>query len=696
MSDTSTLPRISAITLEVIDAHLTYAVREMRSTLIKMAYSPIITETHDFATAICTAEGEIIAMNDDIVMHMYDIRDAVSAALRKYGDTIAPGDRFLVNDPWECGSHLNDVSLISPYFQNGKLMLWLATTVHWGDVGGAVPGSVNGGATDVFQEGIRFPLTRVTPELLEVLLANFRQPFEIEGMYSAQSTCMKTATKRLDETCEHFGVAVIEDAVERILANEASKAASRIADLADGVYYFEDYLENAGSAHPLPVRIACAMTIDGDRLTFDFEGSSPQANGVANCTITDLHAGVFEILVPFLSPGHVSNSGAARCWSISGPKGSVVNSSFPAANGAYANVMFGAVHACVIGCLSQVLDDVPGISTGSSNNMNVAGRWPEEREGDPYWLMFEYPPGGWGATRHNDGSLLAWSFFMGDLPVMWPTERIEALNPIQIHFNELYVDSGGPGKMRGGLGVRRAFEVLLPGTFTILGTDGVLPRPGMAGGFAGALNRVEVIRGGKPVVTDALPLKTGGFPIIPGDIILYLVSGGGGWGDPLERDEDAVLADFHDGYVSIDGAREDYGVVLGDGTVDHDATAELRRTLREARQHVEVLAAEEDELDGSKRVARISAGLADRLGVGEDDLLEYVNPRGGHVRAWVRIDPSLEGDSSPIGPRLRSICSVTSGDRVHVRSPFTYVHRRQDADMVAAPPLGRLFTEISA
>jgi N-methylhydantoinase B len=681
----------------VIAAHLTYAVREMRSTMIRMAYSPIVTDTHDLACAITNADGEIIAMNDDLPMHMFDIRFAVATALRKYGDDVREGDQFLVNDPWECGSHLNDVSLIMPYFRGGKVFLWLACTVHWGDVGGPVPGSVNGAATEVFHEGVRFPLTRVTPELLEVLLANFRQPFEIEGVFSAQSTCMKLATKRLDETCDHFGTDVVEAAVKTLLEHEEHKARARIAQLKDGEYYFEDYMENGGVLQPEPVRISCKMTVDGDHLTFDFDGTSPQNPGVGNCTISDTHSAVFESVDTFLSPGGVSNSGASRAWTITAPEGCAVNTKFPAPNGAYANVMFGAIHGCVIGCLAQVMpDEMPGITPGSSNNTNVAGPWDDAREGDQYWLLYEYPPGGWGATKDNDGSLMCWQWYLGDVPCLMPTERIEALNPVRMHFNELYLDSGGPGMRRGGLGVRRAFEVLKPGEFTILGSDGILPRPGMAGGFAGALNWVGVIRDGKPLKTAELPLKTGGYKLVPGDIILYLIAGGGGWGDPLERPEQAVLADFQDGYVSVDGAREDYGVVIRDGGVDMAATADLRRSMVDGRQYVSVVEADEDEFTGatgSRRLARVSRDLAQRLGVSDDDLVEYVNPRGGHVRAWVKVDGTLEGEASPLGPRAREIFGATAGTRIYLRQPYTYAMRNQSADLIAVPPLGGLFTD---
>jgi N-methylhydantoinase B len=191
-----------------------------------------------------------------------------------------------------------------------------------------------------------------------------------------------------------------------------------------------------------------------------------------------------------------------------------------------------------------------------------------------------------------------------------------------------------------------------------------------------------------------MPLKAGGFKLLPGDIILYLVSGGGGYGDPLERPEEWVLTDLRDGYVSVDGAREDYGVVISGDAVDSDATAALRKQLVDARLHVEVVEAEEDHYDDMmRRRARLSPDMAQRLGVVDDDLVEYVNPRGAHVRAWVTVDESLEGDASPLGPKGRSICSATAGSKVYVRRPYTHAMRRQADDLATELPLGRLFSQ---
>jgi N-methylhydantoinase B len=696
---TATTPELSPLTLEVIGAELNYVVREMRSTVIRMAYSPILTETHDFSCAITNRRGEIVAMNVDVPFHMFAVRYAVQTVLDKYGDDIHQGDQFFLNDPWQVGAHLNDTTLLTPYFFDGELRLWLACMVHYGDVGGTVPGSASGECSEIFHEGIRFPAVRVcdkgtvNDDLIEVLLANVRQPFETEGVYAAQSNTTTLAQTRLNEACERYTPETVEVCVERLLDNAEGQTRQSIAGLTDGEYFFEEYLENGGVHHPDPVYFACTMTVDGENLSFDFTGSAEQVAGVCNGTLVNTWAAVFDVVDTYLAPGTVSNSGAARALEVVAPEGTVVNSKFPAPINGYATVMFGPIHGCVIGCLAQVMpEEVSGLTTSSANQTNIGGTSGAFREKDVYWLVYEYPSGGWGATRDTDGSLNSYQWHIGDIPTIWPIERLEALNPIRAHINEPYLDSGGPGYRRGGLGIKRAWEVTAPAQFAVLGTDAVLPRAGLCGGFAGALNWISVVRDGKPIKTSEMPLKAGGFKLVEGDIILYLVSGGGGYGDPLERPLEWVLRDFEDGYVSLGGAREDYGAVIADGAIDTDASAELRGQIRGARTRFAVSGADADDHDElQRRRIPLSPDAASALGVGELDLVEIVRDRGAHLRGWARIDDGLEGTSVSLGPSARSIAGVEDGGSVYIRQPWTYAMRRQQEDLGLDLPTGGLF-----
>jgi N-methylhydantoinase B len=272
-----------------------------------------------------------------------------------------------------------------------------------------------------------------------------------------------------------------------------------------------------------------------------------------------------------------------------------------------------------------------------------------------------------------DGNLSSSQWYMGDLPMLWPVERGELSNPIRAVWSGLRPDSGGAGYRRGGVGIIRAWEILGDGQFSFLGSEGILPRPGMSAGYGGALNQLRVLRDGQELEVSEVPLKVGGFPLQPGDVIVTLAAGGAGYGDPLEREPDRVGGDVEDGYVSMEGALHDYGVVIVDGSVDLAATEARRRELRDAREYVVAAAADEDEFDDDgSRIVRISPGLAGRLGVGDGDLVELIPTERPTVKSWVRIDPELADDGTRLGPVSRQMCGVEDGERVWIRTPWTY------------------------
>ncbi len=343
--------------------------------------------------------------------------------------------------------------------------------------------------------------------------------------------------------------------------------------------------------------------------------------------------------------------------------------------------MFGPVHGCVQGCLSQVMpEDAAGLTTSSANQTNIGGTGGKYRQ-DDYWIVYEFPCGGWGATRENDGSVNCYQWHIGDIPVIWPLERLESMNPVVALANDLYLDSGGPGSRRGGVGIRRAWKVTQSATFAVLGTDGILPRPGLCGSFAGALNWIGVVRDGEPLETSALPLKAGGVRLQPDDVILYLVAGGGGYGDPLEREPERVLDDIRRGYVSVGGAREDYGVVVDGDRVDASGTADLRAEARASRVAAEVVPSAEDEYDAQRRrIVPVGLGIAQAMELADGDVLEIVNPRGAHLRAWARVAADLPDRAMGLGPRGISIAGVGDPARAELRTPWTYCMRRQAED----------------
>jgi N-methylhydantoinase B len=338
--------------------------------------------------------------------------------------------------------------------------------------------------------------------------------------------------------------------------------------------------------------------------------------------------------------------------------------------GGFADILFGPVQGCALALLSQVVPERACALAGSSANQTSIGGPDNPRRPGEGWFIYEFPWAGWPATADLDGNLGISNWYMGDLPSIWPVERGELALPLRVVYSGIRADSGGPGMRRGGNGLVRAWEVLAPGQFSFLGSEGIIPRAGMSGGYGAALNRLEVMRDGKLLELGEIPLKVGGFGLEEGDVIVTYAAGGAGYGDPLEREPERVAQDVRDGYVTVEGAADDYGVVLSGVEVDAESTEKRRAELRDARVRLTVEVTANDEFDDKGlRVARVSPAVAERLGAGEGDLIEFVPEARPSLRAWIAIDESA-GDGLPIGPLGARACGVDSGDSLLVRLPW--------------------------
>ncbi|MDO8212578.1 hydantoinase B/oxoprolinase family protein [Conexibacter sp. CPCC 206217] len=681
---TQTTTPVNAITGEVIDAGLRYVVREMRATLIRLSYSPILYETHDFSCALLDPAGEVVAMHVDVPMHIFPVSFAVRELHERFGEEMEAGDVFLVNDPSTAGTHLNDVLMIRPIFLDGRLELYAAVRAHYGDVGGTVPGSVSGASTEIFHEGIRIPLVRVYRRgeleegMLQLFLANVRTPFEAEGVFHAQAAVNRLAEQRVQALGERYGAGALHDAVAQKLEATRRRTAAAIAALPDGEYHYEDYLENSGTSgeNLRAIFVRGRMRIEGETLTFDFSDCSPQRAGVGNAPYATTWAGAYTVLETVLSDVASTTTGAARQLNVVTRPGTVVDARHPVPIGGFADMLFGPVHGCCMALLAQVVPERASAVPGSSaNQTNLNGPSNPQRPGEP-WSIFEFPYEGWPAVHDLDGNIAGAQWCMGDLPMLWPVERGEFANPIRGVFNGLHCDSGGPGYRRGGIGIVRAWEMRADGQFSFLGSEGILPRPGMAGGYGGALNQLIVLRDGRRLPVSEVPLKVGQFAVRPGDLFITLVAGGAGYGDPLTREPERVLQDVADGYVSVAGARADYGVVLdAAGTaVEQEATRALRAELEAARLRPAVLAGDADDYDADgRRLARMSPATAARLGVVDGGVVEYAPAGRPALRAWAALDERVADDEIPLGPSGRRICAAGAGERLWLRTPWTHV-----------------------
>jgi N-methylhydantoinase B len=669
---------IDPITLEVLREAFVSIVREMRVTLVRTAYSSILYEGEDFSCVLMDGQAQIVSMSkgQDHPLHIVPIGWSMKAVRAKFGDDIHPGDIFLHNEPYTGGTHLNDVAMIYPIWADGELFVFPVVRAHWGDVGGMSPGSLSGRATEIFQEGVRIPPIKVVERgrpneaALDLIFSNMRGPRERRGDYQAMLGTCRKAAERVEELVARYGASTIREAVAELMDRAEVRMRRAIRALRAGEYVYEAHLE-AGTERLDPLTVRAKVVVAGDTITVDLAGTSPQTLGPTNVGPAMAPTGAFTIIKSFLDPGSDVNSGAFRPLTVITPPGTIVNADPPAPCGGMVEVKY-CVESAVMGALAQALDGkIAGDLKGGGNHCYVGG--PHPRTGETF-IFYEYPAGGTGGFDGGDGSNTVRTWTESDMTTLQPIEAVEQLYPVRIERTTLREDSGGPGRWRGGLGLTREVRIQAPGTqLSVLAEKAVLPPFGVCGGGAGATNRFWVRRNGHPVQPSPLPGKVSGFPLEHGDVLLMESSGGGGFGDPLERDPARVAADVSEGYVTPAAAHATYGVVLRDGAPDPAATASRRAELRAARPRVRVVSAAGLDVPRGREV-RLSAEALRALGVAAGAVVEFVNPRGAPLRAWV-ASAAATGDAplAELSPIALRMLAVVDGGTVEARVVHTGV-----------------------
>ena len=477
------------ITLEVVQAFLVNVTREMSATLARSAWSPALTETLDFGLGILTADGDLVAASQELPFHTFAVPFHVRYALEVFGDDIHPGDVLLTNDPYTAGPHLNDMVVLCPFFDGDRLALFIAVRAHWTDVGGRVPGSMVGGAREIFEEGIRVPMVKIhnrgelNAHLLQTILTNCRNPDEREGDFASMLGTCKTAESRLKELFERYTAGVVERCIEAVLDRSDHTVRRAVAELPDGEYYYEEYMENTGIvATPVPLR--CKLTISGDRMTFDFAGSSPQVDGPVNAGPAMGFTGVFNMVKSFLERETPVNLGAMRSVTVLQEEGSFLHALPPASVAAYSEVCY-LVENAFIGLMAQIIPERIGVPPECGANHTYLSGWDAKR--GLHWISYEYPRGGSPASPNVDGSHVVVTYDLGDIATILPVEKMELDNPVLVLRNELRRDSEGAGYRRSGLGGVREVKVLDPdgASLSLMGEMAVIPRMGLCGGYPG-------------------------------------------------------------------------------------------------------------------------------------------------------------------------------------------------------------------
>lgn len=637
---------IDPITLEVVCEGLIAIVREMRANIIRASYSSVIHEMDDFSCGLFGPNGDMVAQWWDHPGHVLPLPWGVRCAFEDFKGDLKPGDVLLLNDPYRGGTHLNDVTVIYPVFdETGELMIFPAVRAHWVDVGGMVPGSYSGLSTNIYQEGVRIPPIKIVEggvlnrAAMTLLLANMRVPQEREGDFNASLGACKIAEQRVRKLVAKYGRPTVDACVKLNLDRTERRLREKIAELPDGEYVHEDYLEfyNAGRLDPVLARLK--LTVAGDQIVADFAGSNPQVPGVVNNSLAVAGAGVFVAIKSTLDPGGAVNEGAFRPITLKAPDASIFNVALDAPAGAHGEVRKRAV-SVGLGALAQIIPDkVSGDLCGSSFP-NAIGGWNERR--NRQYVYYEAPAGGNGGLLGADGASTFVNVDFGNLPSIHNVESIENEMPLLVESCELRQDGGGAGRFRGGVGMVRKIRLLgKEAQYSVLSDRGVIPPWGVLGAGSGQPYQLSVERNGAHLGFET-PGKVTGFPIFRNDVVEMRSSGGGGYGDPLERDVTMIANDVVRGIVSVEAASAWYGVIIDKtGEIDAAATQKLRAKLAASRKSLSVTC--DSTLDpyvgakGRHRVVVLAPADAGSLGAAEDDLIEMFGTNPAPLRAWVRI-----------------------------------------------------------
>jgi N-methylhydantoinase B len=666
---------LDPITLEILTEVLISIVREMRATVFRTARSVAIYEAKDFSCGLFDHTSEVVAQSEDIGAHVVPLPWSVRSAMAEFKDDLAPGDVIVLNDPYRGGTHLNDVTLIYPVFEEGRLILFPAVREHWADVGGMVPGSLSGTATEIYQEGLRIPPIKIVERgtvnraAMALILSNMRVPDEREGDFHAGLAACKTAERRIREAVARYGLDTLLGAIRQNLDRSEARMRARITSLPDGEYYYEDYLETFPGGQLEPLLLPLHLTIRGADLVADFTGASPQVPVPVNSTLAVSAASVFIALKSILDPAAPLNQGSFRPITVVAPEGTIVNVQAPAPAGSHGEIRKRVI-AVTVGALTQVVPDlVAGDLFRTSFHNLVGGVHP--RTGRQY-VHYEWASGGNGAFAEDDGPSAMASIDWGDLNTVQSTEVLESRFPLLLEWSALATDSGGDGRQRGGLSMRRGIRLLAPeATYSVLADGAVLPAFGILGGGSGIPVSSHVIREGRDLRFPT-PGKVGGFRLVKDDVLVLQSAGGGGYGDPLERPIERVLSDLREGYISAARCRDRYGVVVRDGLdVDVAATDALRRELAARRLWLAVVATERSAyLDGAvstRRICPLSPLDAGWAGFGEGVIVELLGPSGAPLRAWVVVDGTVAAGTVPLDDLGRRVLGVVPGAPLHVR-----------------------------
>jgi len=571
--------KFDPITLEILWRRLIAVVDEADTTVARTAFSSLLRDAHDYTCMFTDRKGRELAQGSfatpgrsgAMALGIKNLVNKLPASSYKAGDV------FITNDPWALAGHLNDVCVMSPIFYKGKIVAFTACVFHHSDVGGRVSSDNH----EVFEEGLFIPLVKLydagvlNESVLDMIRWNVRTPDEVIGDIRSQIAANHVCTEKICQMLQDNDLDNLDDLADEVIGRTEKSLRESIGKIPDGIYRAEGLVEQMEGRADIVIR--AAIEVRGSDIIVDLDGSSPQVdwggNVVYNFTYAYVHMAVKSMFDPYIP----NNDGCARPITLKIPEGTVVNCKFPAAVAARMQIGHFMTEIIYRALARAVPNQVIAASGGTPATMNVF--YGRRKDGKP-WHSVIIRGGGMGASASTDGHYV--SIFPAN-GANTPVEIFESDTPLVVEKRELLTDSGGAGKTKGGLGRRVVFKIpddeyapVPPVNLGIQSGRYRYPPEGLFGGKHGA--KAQFLVSGQPGNPFGLTRMK------PGDVISMDAAGGGGFGDPLDRDPEVVQEDVIQGYVSIEKAREDYGVVIDPGTmkVDSSATERLRRSMRMA------------------------------------------------------------------------------------------------------------------
>jgi N-methylhydantoinase B len=585
--------KVDPVTFEVLRSVFEYASDRMSTVLQRASFSPILADMVDFSNAIYDYECQLLSQAANCPVHLAAMKFSAEAIIGHFGlANIHEGDVICLNDPYQGGTHINDITFLTPIYFEKELLGFAVSRGHWMDLGGGAAGGQAFTGTHIAGEGLRLPPTKIydrgvpREDIIAILVHNTRTPHYVRGDLQAHVGCLRAGEQEMQRAAAKYGIVTLKTAMKQLQEYTERIVRKSISEIPDGTYVGEDYADTDGFSDT-PIKIQVNLIVKGSEITVDFTGSAKTVKGAINSPYANTASATLYSLQFFLAPHAPQNQGMFNPIKIVIPEESWLNAKWPAPTIGCTTLTSSKITSAIWQALAKA---IPGKVIGSTNaDCNWFVSSVVEKNGATN-VFSDLPAGGWGATPYTDGMNVT-EDPLGNCMNM-PAETAELLFPIAYEAFELRTDSAGAGKFRGGLGAIFKVRYLADGQLSMETARTLEGSPGVAGGKHSAVQRQtkihvdghrEVIGGLDEQGVWRNPLLCS-YPFEDGETFMFESTGGGGYGNPWERDPQQVLDDVLDEYISPRAAREIYGVVIDDATmgVDPVATQAVRRQLAAA------------------------------------------------------------------------------------------------------------------